>query len=261
MLPIVTTGQVKNGIQPEDLLIDLSDYLKKQEGATKTEVQSLSTAVAGKLDKEPIHKHDISDINQLTNVLKGKYDTSEKYSYNVILSDSEKIPYLESPKVEILEIVADKNSDGYRFYVDDSNGDLMIIHGETTVATYTKSTHSWSFGGVSLSNINSFSDSLAEIRGLVTDNSVDIVALDTKVNGVSDTVTKLDGNFTRLGQNVNGYAKEVNDLTAQLNEYITKTDAILKNHYDALLLLCKEHEMIDSDGTDGNKITPAAGTA
>ena len=104
MLPIFTTGQVKDGIDTGDLMLDLSDYMKKKDGATKIELNNLSAVVANKLDATPQHNHHIEDIKQLQNILDGKYDKSEKYSYNVILSDSEKIPYLEAPKVLSMEI-------------------------------------------------------------------------------------------------------------------------------------------------------------
>ena len=163
MLPIFTTEQVKDGIDSGDLLIDLTEYMKKKDGATKTELESLVSIVAGKLDAEPQHKHHIDDIKQLEIALASKYDTSEKYSYNVILSDSEKIPYLEAPKVETLEIAKDKESTGYKFYVDDGNGDLMIVHEDMLVASYTKATHTWSFSGLNLGEINELTARLNEL--------------------------------------------------------------------------------------------------
>ena len=256
MLPIPTTGQARDGIQAGDFLIDLSDYMKKQEGATKTEIETLTAVVAGKLDAEPIHKHDISEIKQLENVLAGKYDTSQQYSYNVILSDSEKIPYLESPKVGLLELTSSKDDSGYKLYVDESNGDLMIILGDILVASYTKSTHTWSFAGVSLDSISSISDVLTEMRGLITDNSVSIVNNDTKINAVVAKVTGIETNMSKLSSDVASLGQNYSTLSAQLNEYITKTDAIMKNHYEALRLLCEEHGMIDSNVEDGDKITP-----
>ena len=39
-------------------------------------------------------------------------------------------------------------------------------------------------------------------------------------------------------------------------EYIAKTDAVLKNHYDALIELCEKHGMVDSNTNDGSNITP-----
>ena len=123
MLPVFTTQQVKDGVDTGDLLIDLSDYMKKKDAATKIELESLTAIVAGKLDATPQHKHDISNIKDLREELDSKYDTSKQYSYNVILSDTEKIPFLEKPRVNELDISANKEIDGYRFYVDDKSGD------------------------------------------------------------------------------------------------------------------------------------------
>ena len=156
MLPIPTIGQVQDGNYGNTVSIDLSEYMKKQEGATKVELQSLTSVVANKLDAEPQHKHHIDDIKQLETALASKYDMSEKYSYNVILSDSEKIPYFESPKVCLLELSQDKESNGYKFYVDERNGDLLFVSPDNVqVAQYTKSTHSWLFSGL---NINELPD-------------------------------------------------------------------------------------------------------
>ena len=101
MLPLFTTEQVKDGIDSGDLMIDLSEYMKKKEGATKVELQELTNVVATKLDAEPQHKHHIDDIKQLQSLLESKFDKGEKYSFNTIISDIEKIPYIENPKDEI----------------------------------------------------------------------------------------------------------------------------------------------------------------
>jgi hypothetical protein len=145
MLNIFTTTQVQDGVDSGDLMIDLSDYMKKKDGATKTELESLVTVVAGKLDAEPQHKHHISDIKQLQTALDGKYDCSEKYSYNVILSDSEKIPYLESPRVTHLELSPNATSNGYNFYIDSSNGDLIITLNDILISWYSVAAGKWSF--------------------------------------------------------------------------------------------------------------------
>ena len=229
MLPIITTGQIKDGnIGGGNYMIDLSEYMKKKDAATKTELQTLTSIVANKLDVEPQHKHHIDDIKQLETALTSKYDTSEKYSYSVILSDSEKIPYLEAPKVGLLEVAKDKDTAGYQFYVDDGSGDLMIVFNDVLIGTYVKATGNWILGGVNLSEIGGGAAAIEELDSLVKENSVDIVVNDGKINA----------------------------LTATLDEYIAKTDAVLKNHYDALLALCEKHGMVDGDGDAGNNITP-----
>ena len=189
MLPIFTTGQVKDGIGTGDLMLDLSDYMKKKDGATKIELNNLSAVVANKLDATPQHNHHIEDIKQLQSLLDGKYDKGEKYPYNTILSNPEKISYLEAPTVERLNI------NGYTFYVD-TNGDLMITLNDVLIGSYSNVSGKWSFE---------------------TDTS---------------------------------------EIEAKINEYIAKTDAVLKNHYDALLLLCEKHGMVDGDGDGASNITP-----
>ena len=198
MLPIATVQGVKDG-NTTGMMIDLTEYLKKKDGATKTELDSLTSVVANKLDATPQHKHDISDVKDLREELDSKYDTSKKYSYNVILSDSEKIPYLEAPRVGRLDISCNSGTDGYIFYVDDKSGDLMITLNDVLIGSYSIAAGKWSFE---------------------TDNSA------------------------------------VESVDAKINEYIAKTDAVLKNHYDALLLLCEKHGMVDGDGDAGNNISP-----
>ena len=185
MLPIFTTAQVKDGIQSGDLMLDLSEYMKKKDAATKTDINALTAALANKLDATPQHNHQIDDIKQLQNALTGKLDKGEKYPHNQILSDVEKIAYIEAPRVDKLTVGGD-----YTFYVDSASGDLMITRTGSLIGSYAAAAGKWSWEG-----------------------------------------TKID-------------------------EYIAKTDAILKNHYDAILMLCQKHGMVDGDETDGDKVSP-----
>ena len=202
MLPL-TTEQVKDGVDAGDFMIDLSDYMKKKEGATKSELNTLTEILANKLDATPQHKHDIADVKDLREELDSKYDTSKQYSYNVILSDSEKIPYLEAPRVGRIDISCNAGTDGYIFYVDDKSGDLMITLNDVLIGSYSIAAGKWSF-------------------------ETDTTAVETKIDSVEDII----------------------------NQYIAKTDAVLKNHYDAILLLCQKHGMVDGDGDEGNNISP-----
>ena len=231
MLPIFTTGQVKDGIDIGDLKIDLSDYMMKKDAATKKEVEELTAVVANKLDAEPQHKHHIEDIKQLETALASKFDTGEKYSYTTIISDIETIPYLEAPKIKILSIGDMETENSYKFYVDDSNGDLMIVLNDMLIGTYVKATNDWILGGVNMNDLN--------------------------ISGINDKVLEHDGMIQTNSVNITDNLGKINALTASLNEYITKTDAILKNHYDALIELCDKHGMIDSNTSDGDQITPA----
>ena len=276
MLPVFTTGQVKDGVDTGDLLIDLSDYMKKKDGATKTELDSLTAVVSNKLDATPQHKHDIADVKDLREELDSKYDTSKKYAHNVILSDAEKIAYLESPKVQHLEVAMNASVDGYNFYVDDANGDLMILSPSSVlIATYSLASNNWTFGGVSLNDIAN-NETIAEHEELIRANSVDIVSNLAKLTAVQDklnthTHAAIEAKITELETGVQSNTTDIknnSDVIADLNRFIeerinelykhkSETEAILKNHYDALMLLLEKHDMVDSNTGDGSNVSPA----
>ena len=283
MLPIFTTTQVKDGIDSGDLMIDLSEYIKKKDAATKLELSSLTSVVANKLDAEPQHKHHIQDIKDLQEELQSKYDTSEKYSFNTIISDIDKIPYIEAPKIKMLEIARDQNdSMGYKFYVDESSGDLMICSDDILLANYSKSTNNWSFGGVSLDNISSnqeilenHTEALNAVCNATLVNINDIknhthTSFDNNVliNGwlTVDNSTTIKGAITvdkwlttRSGVDLGGNTTIAGDLTIKGTNILTKIseiESILKNHYDALIELCEKHGMVDSNTGDGASISP-----
>ena len=236
MLPFTTT-QVKNGIDSTDFMLDLSDYAKKKDTVSKSELESLSEVVANKLDATPQHKHHIDDIKQLQSQLDSKYDKNEKYSCSVILNDTEKIPYLEAPKIEVMEIVANKDVEGYKFYVDDSNGDLMIVHNEVLIASYSKASGKWNFNGIS-------------------GGEVDLTEINNKLMFCEEMVRSFMGEHYTFTSSINENTRRINIAQQTINDYIAKTDAIIKNHYDALLILCQKHGMVDKNTEDGNNITP-----
>ena len=373
MLPIYTTGQVQNGITPGgDLMLDLSDYMKKKDAeklATTEALEALSNIVSGKLDSSPQHKHHIEDVKQLEEALKSKYDKSEKYSHNVILNDIEKISYLEAPKIELMEIVKDKDGSGYKFYVDDSNGDLMITLDDVLIGSYFKATGKWNFNGMDsqtelaeitkditilkkdLSDcnntiMNSYNDSMMQIvmlnqANIKTQNNLDthITEANTKITAVQNEINNhthetINNNLTVNGElsttkctvddgivfdnptvssdmarirlsgaynegvleiatgddcsepivvrqysyagnapeprfgtlgrelkllDTNGNTEIPGNLTVKgtnILSKITELENILKNHYDALLILCQKHGMVDSNTSDGSNVTP-----
>ena len=134
--------------------IDLSNYALSSETATKVDLEALQTIVANKLDKEPMHSHSISEVDSLQTELNSKYDTSKQYSYAVILSDSEKIPYLEDVKVVKLDITTDNTSSGYIFQVN-SSGDLQIYNNSVCILSYNKALGHWIFGSTDLNDFMS----------------------------------------------------------------------------------------------------------
>ena len=244
MLPL-TTHQVSDGVDAGDFMIDLTDYMKKQDAATKTEIESLTAILANKLDATPQHKHDIANIKDLREELDSKYDTSKRYSYNVILSDSEKIPYLEAPRVKKLDISATQGIDGYVFYVDESNGDLMITLNDVLIGSYSIAAGKWSFE-TDTSNID---NSIASLDKRIGNNEIVLENHYEALTAVCGATLK---NITDIADN----GTKITSLEAALNDYVAKTDAVLKNHYEAILLLCQKHGMVDGDGDEGNNISP-----
>ena len=133
--------------------IDLTNYALKKDTATKEEFEALVNTVANKLDKEPQHHHKISDIDELQTELNAKYDKNSKYSYNVILSDSEKIPLLENTKIINLDIAPDKNTSGYTLRVDSTTGDLQIVNNGVIIMSYNKASNRWILNGIDVYDI------------------------------------------------------------------------------------------------------------
>ena len=131
--------------------LDTSVFAKKDDVTDKESFESLKEVVAGKLDKEPVHQHDIKDIVQLSTKLGEKLDSNQKYSYSTILSNPEEINYLNIIKTQKVEVSESQTSDGYTFSID-SVGDLKVMINGVVIATYVKSTNSWVFNGVNLTS-------------------------------------------------------------------------------------------------------------
>ena len=145
------TGNSGSGTQT--VKIDLTNYALKSETTTTEAFTKLVDVVANKLDKEPIHHHKITDIDELQTELNAKYDKNSKYSYNVILSDSEKIPLLENTKIINLDIAPNKNTSGYVFKVDSSTGDLQILKNNVVIMIYNSASNRWILNGLDIYDI------------------------------------------------------------------------------------------------------------
>ena len=149
----ISNAETGSSTGVQTVKIDLTNYAMKKETATKEEFENLVEVVANKLDKNPQHHHKISEIDELQAELNGKYDKNSKYSYNVILSDSEKIPFLENTKIISLEISSDKNSSGYVFKIDSSSGDLQILKNNIVIMNYNSSSNRWILNGFDILDI------------------------------------------------------------------------------------------------------------
>ena len=133
--------------------INLTNYALKEDTATKEEFNKLVDTVANKLDKSPQHHHKISEIDELQTELNAKYDKNNKYSYNVILSDSEKIPLLENTKIINLDIAPNKNTSGYVLKVDSTSGDLQILKNNVVIMSYNSALNRWLLNGIDIYDV------------------------------------------------------------------------------------------------------------
>ena len=144
--------------------LDLSNYALKNDTATKIDINELRTKLADKLDREGSHQHAIGDIKELDQTLNQKLDNNRTYSYKVLINDIETIPYLETLKTPLLEIVKDaaslaasegskeKSGAGYKISVDNT-GDLLISLNDVVIASYNKIAGNWIINGI---NLNEF---------------------------------------------------------------------------------------------------------
>ena len=71
--------------------------------------------------------------------------------------------------------------------------------------------------------------------------------------------TKYDENFKI---DLSGYAttSTTDKLTISIDSFITNTNDVLKNHYDALNIILGKLGLEDGDKTDGSKVTPTETT-
>lgn len=143
--------------------LDLSNYALKNDTATKIDINELRTKLADKLDREGSHQHAIGDIKELDQTLNQKLDNNRTYSYKVLINDIETIPYLETLKTPLLEILRSSEAAsahsifpssgaGYKISVDNT-GDLLISLNDVVIASYNKIAGNWIINGI---NLNEF---------------------------------------------------------------------------------------------------------
>lgn len=179
--------------QIEDGVIDVTkfdggDFAKKGEVVGVDEFDALTEVVAGKLDKSPMHRHDVLDVDELTPMLNNKLDSNKRYSYTSILSDTEDINYLNNLKTTNVEIAAGKSERGYQFLID-SMGDLKIIFNDAVIASYIRASNSWLFNGV---NLNKFINETNE----VLQNHYNAICTLAEYHQITDAVTTDGNKFT-----------------------------------------------------------------
>ena len=170
------TGNSGSGTQT--VKIDLTNYALKSETTTTEAFTKLVDVVANKLDKEPIHHHKISEIDELQAELNAKYDKNSKYSYNVILSDSEKIPLLENTKIINLDITSNKNTSGYVFKVDSTSGNLQIVKNGVIIMEFNTNDNRWLLNGF-------------DIYDILDNHSVGLTGLQQRIREIENAINEL----------------------------------------------------------------------
>jgi hypothetical protein len=76
------------------------------------------------------------------------------------------------------------------------------------------------------------------------------------VNGMTCCAYSTNDDTVRFASNVWVPTSKLTVGNLNITTKINDIENILKNHYQALLTLCQEHGMVDSNTSDGNKITP-----
>ena len=207
---MISTSQVNDGVI-EITKIDTTKFALKSETATKEELQTLSSAVAGKLDSSPIHHHDIADIDQLQTALNDKLSSSQRYSYASLISNPEKIDYLDELKTTELEISASKTDNGFKI-ITDNNGDLLIMLGNVCVARYDSSSSQWLFSNVNINEVlANHHDAIEALSNGVAPSETSYAPL-SHTHAISD-VTNLQTTLDGKASSSHTHTEFNNDLT------------------------------------------------
>ena len=160
---LFTVNQVKNGIGVGWNSLKVDDLARKVDVPTKTEFVELKNAVGDKLDKNPPHTHEMSQIKEISNTLDNKLDRNKTYNYSSILSNPEEIDYLKTVQTTEMEITPSKDDKGYKFDVD-SVGDLRIINNSQVIAHYDVVNKKWYLGTIDIADVlQNHTDALNEL--------------------------------------------------------------------------------------------------
>jgi hypothetical protein len=106
-----------------------------------------------------------------------------------------------------MELVQNKEMSGYKFYVDESNGDLMIILNEILIGHYSKSGNKWVFNGITETLQNSMNnyatkdhvhEDYATKTKLDEQTLIENVNIKTKINELETVVQNQQNNFASV---------------------------------------------------------------
>ena len=136
---------IKQNPSEKIVSLNLSQYIKKPEAATKEELKELKAELDTKLTELPQHKHDTGDIDGLAEALNEKLNIG-LYSYRTLINDTELIDFLQHPKIVINEITKDKLSNGYKFKVDNNNNLIIQDSNDKAIMWYNNALGRWIIG-------------------------------------------------------------------------------------------------------------------
>ena len=165
---LFTVNQVKNGVGVGWNSLKVDDLARKADVPTKTEFVELQNVVGDKLDKNPPHTHEMTQIKELSNTLDTKLDKNKKYNYSSILDNPEAIDYLTTVETTSLKIAPSQNDKGYKFDVDNV-GDLRIISNSQVIAHYDAADKKWYLGNVDIVGV--LENHTEAIKSLTTDTT------------------------------------------------------------------------------------------
>ena len=149
---LFTVNQVKNGVGVGWNSLKVDDLAKKVDVPTKTEFVELQNVVGDKLDKNPPHTHEMTQIKELSNTLDTKLDKNKKYNYSSILENPEAIDYLTTVQTTSLKIAPSQTNKGYIFDVDNID-DLRIIYNNQVIGNYDATNKKWIMGGIDVKDV------------------------------------------------------------------------------------------------------------
>ena len=188
---LFTVNQVKNGVGVGWNSLKVDDLARKADVPTKTEFVELQNVVGDKLDKNPPHTHEMTQIKELNNTLDTKLDKNKKYNYSSILENPEAIDYLTTVETTSLEIAPSQNDKGYKFDVD-SVGDLRIISNSQVISNYDAVNKKWIMGGIDVKDVleNHAAAINQALDGKVSADHTHVLKDITDYSGYDDTEVK-----------------------------------------------------------------------
>ena len=184
----------------------------------------LQNVVGDKLDKNPPHTHEMTQINELSNTLDTKLDKNKKYNYSSILENPEAIDYLTTVQTTSLKIAPSQTNKGYIFNVDNI-GDLRIINNSQVIGNYDVVNKKWIMGGIDVKDVlENHAAAITKISEGGVSTS-DLTNIQNTVNEHTEQIAnKADSSHTHTTSDITDYkAYDDTDIKADIKNNIQLT--------------------------------------